>query len=522
MKKITTYFFSILRIVVGWHFLYEGISKIVSGGWSSAPYLAGSRWIFAPMFQWMAGNDTMLGIIDFLNIWGMTLAGLGLMLGLFTRWASAGGALMLFFFFIAYPPIPGYMSGVPAEGSYLWVNRNLIEFFVLATLIFISPGTLFGLDRLYTLWREEKARKPVPDSSIRGEEGFGRREVIRNLISLPALGAFAYALYRKNKWDSFEEKLLKIEGVDATSGATLMQFNYTTLQDLKGVVPKGVINYTDKDGNPAKFEVSRLIAGGNLIGGWAHARDLIYVSSLVKAYHTDDKVMQTLALAEKCGINALINNPQLSRVLQKYKHEYHSDIKFFSDCQAGLDFHKGIEVSVQGNFDALYCGGEITDRFTDAEWKDPEGRTLAERIEHIREGLEIIRRHGKPAGIGAHRLDAVKVCVEYGLKPDFWMKTLHHHNYWSAQIAGGQCVHDNLYCDKPQETIDFMNTLEEPWIAFKILAAGAIQPKEGFSYAFNNGADFVCVGMYDFQIVEDTNILLDTLENVSRTRPWRG
>jgi hypothetical protein len=71
------------------------------------------------------------------------------------------------------------------------------------------------------------------------------------------------------------------------------------------------------------------------------------------------------------------------------------------------------------------------------------------------------------------------------------MKTLHHHNYWSAQVAGGQQVYDNLYCNKPQETIDFMNNLEEPWIAFKTLAAGAIHPKDCFSYAFNNGADFI-------------------------------
>jgi len=62
---------------------------------------------------------------------------------------------------------------------------------------------------------------------------------------------------------------------------------------------------------------------------------------------------------------------------------------------------------------------------------------------------------------------------------------------------------DNIFCFNPQETIDFMNQLEEPWIAFKVLAAGAIEPKQGFPFAFNNGADFICVGMYDFQIVDD-------------------
>jgi hypothetical protein len=67
-----------------------------------------------------------------------------------------------------------------------------------------------------------------------------------------------------------------------------------------------------------------------------------------------------------------------------------------------------------------------------------------------------------------------------------------------------------------------MSRLEEPWIAFKTLAAGALKPENGFKYAFDNGADFICVGMYDFQIVEDVNIALDCLAKVSRTRPWRG
>jgi hypothetical protein len=73
----------------------------------------------------------------------------------------------------------------------------------------------------------------------------------------------------------------------------------------------------------------------------------------------------------------------------------------------------------------------------------------------------------------------------------------------------------------PQETIRYMETLKEPWIAFKVLAAGAIDPATGLKYAFTNGADFVCLGMYDFQIVEDVNIALDTLSGIKdRQRPW--
>ncbi|GAG78756.1 unnamed protein product, partial [marine sediment metagenome] len=107
---------------------------------------------------------------------------------------------------------------------------------------------------------------------------------------------------------------------------------------------------------------------------------------------------------------------------------------------------------------------------------------------------------------------------EYGLKPDFWMKTLHHTNYWSANIEN---QHDNIWCTDPEDTIEYMKSIDVPWIAFKTLAAGAIHPEVGFRYAFENGADFVCVGMYDFQVVDDANIALDVLNSdLKRERPW--
>jgi len=146
--RILPWLLTIVRILIGWHFLYEGIAKIMASGWSSAPYLAGSKWIFAPVFTAMAGNSSIIAVVDFINIWGMILVGLGLIFGLFSRIASTGGALMLFFYFVAYPPIPGYMFGVPAEGSYLWVNRNLIELLALSVFIFLSPANHFSFDRL--------------------------------------------------------------------------------------------------------------------------------------------------------------------------------------------------------------------------------------------------------------------------------------------------------------------------------------------------------------------------------------
>ena len=68
--------------------------------------------------------------------------------------------------------------------------------------------------------------------------------------------------------------------------------------------------------------------------------------------------MQTLLLGEKCGLNAIISNPQHGRIFQKYKHEFRSKMKFISDCGIGLNFQKGIEMSLASDFDALYCQGE--------------------------------------------------------------------------------------------------------------------------------------------------------------------
>jgi len=184
-------------------------------------------------------------------------------------------------------------------------------------------------------------------------------------------------------------------------------------------------------------------------------------------------------------------------------------MQFISNCGYKGDLLQGIKLSIDGGARAGYIHGEIADRLV------REGKT-----DEIAGAIELIHRNGLPAGIGAHSLETVKACVQLGLKPDFWVKTLHSSGYWSAQHP---VQHDNTWCTSPSETIEVMRSLEQPWIAFKVLAAGAIHPKDGFPFAFQNGAYFVCVGMYDFQIVEDANIIHDVLSSVvKRKRFWQG
>jgi len=115
------------------------------------------------------------------------------------------------------------------------------------------------------------------------------------------------------------------------------------------------------------------------------------------------------------------------------------------------------------------------------------------------------------------------------------IETFHHDKYWSAhpvenrvefsvdtkRNADHNMIHDNMFDLFPEKTAEYMKEIRKLWIAFKVLAAGAILPGDGFRYAFENGADFICVGMFDFQIVEDVNTACKILGSLKkRERGW--
>jgi thiosulfate dehydrogenase [quinone] large subunit len=137
----------ILRVAIGWHFLYEGISKLLNPNWSSLGYLMDSKGIFEGLFHALAGNATALNIMDFMNVWGLILIGVGLVLGLLTRTALISGIVLLAFYYLSHPAIIGVNYAIPSEGSYLWVNKNLIELFALWVLLLFPTWKSLGLDR---------------------------------------------------------------------------------------------------------------------------------------------------------------------------------------------------------------------------------------------------------------------------------------------------------------------------------------------------------------------------------------
>jgi hypothetical protein len=137
------------------------------------------------------------------------------------------------------------------------------------------------------------------------------------------------------------------------------------------------------------------------------------------------------------------------------------------------------------------------------------------------------RSLGVPSGVGAHSLEVIKECEKNGVKADFYIKTFHHHNYPTGpkpeQLGAPYNEFPGYWCKSPTETAEFMKTVQKPWIAFKVMAAGAIPPPDAFKYAFTNGADFVLAGMFDFEIAEDVQVARDVLVAAAdRARPWRA
>lgn len=135
-----------LRFLIGWHLLYEGFSKVLIPNWSSFGFLQESKWILAGFARFVLAHDNVLGIVDFLNTWGLIAIGLGLIFGLFTKMASISGALLLLLYYLNNPPLIGLEYSVPTEGNYLVVSKTLIESAALVVLAVFPTSSIFGLD----------------------------------------------------------------------------------------------------------------------------------------------------------------------------------------------------------------------------------------------------------------------------------------------------------------------------------------------------------------------------------------
>jgi len=334
----------------------------------------------------------------------------------------------------------------------------------------------------------------------------------RGLLGAAAIGA-AHA--------SIEENILLAAVQDGAAQPSQNKSEKPKTDIPPGSLPCGKI------GN---VSVSRLFIGGNLIGGWAHSRDLMYASKLFTSYNTEAKVFETLELAQACGINTIQLDPACWGAVTKYNLQRSNKIQTMVCIPLIEDkakMNEAIKRQVDLGATMLYSHGGVTDGFM----------MNGGKIEVIGQMLDLIKAQGVPAGVGGHSLNMPKACEQHKLNVDYYVKTFHTDRYWSATpkehrkeydwMRGNSSDHnanfDNMWCNDPEETAAFMEKVEKPWVAFKVMAAGAILPRVAFPHAYRHGADFIIAGMFDFQVEPDVKIAVESLQKLrSRPRPWRG
>jgi hypothetical protein len=326
---------------------------------------------------------------------------------------------------------------------------------------------------------------------------------------------------RFNRRQFFKKSLITSAAVTSASGFA------RTGPSLAAAAQKTAVPDREKSANIfptgriGNVQISRLIIGGNQFSGWSHSRDLSYLRDLFLAYSTEQKIMETLEKCEQEGIDTIIT--AASGYLSKYWNQRGGKMQWIAQVHPKTtDLTSNIKQAIDNGAIGAYVQGGVGDSFV------KNGR-----VDLLGKAVEFIKSNGLIAGIGGHSTEVPVAVEKAGINVDFYMKTLHHGNYWSATPkdsrvefnvdSGSPYDHDNIWSISPERTIEFMKKVERPWIAFKVLAAGAIHPSEGFEYAFANGADFICVGMFDFQITENALIARDKISaNSKRHRPWRA
>ncbi len=226
-------------------------------------------------------------------------------------------------------------------------------------------------------------------------------------------------------------------------------------------------------------EVSRLILGSNPFWGYAHQPG--DVAKKMVAYFTPERIMQTLDQAAELGVTTITSSPD-----QKWIDLYHRYLDHGGKLKVWIAQAHGspkkmleeITRAAKGGAQAIFVQGHRV-----------EEQFHAGKIDVLRSWMEHIKSFNLPAGMASHDPNIHPVSERENLPTDFY--------YQCFFRADQRPENYGLECrEKAVETIRGLT--KKPVIAYKILGAGRLEPKEAFAYAFQKIAakDGVCVGIY--------------------------
>ena len=363
---------ALMRIAIGWHFLYEGLWKLMqSDGWSCVSYLGAAQGPLAPIFTWMASQSWLVAIGDWAVMLGLTAIGLSLMSGVLSRIAAVFGIALMAMFYCCQPPEPFAEAFSGADGRFFVLERNMIEAVALA-FIALTP-----------CWR-----------------GF-LRTLLPGGIALAVFGGCFFMQYRNGAFKK----------VEAITSATVKVHEFTALAALKD-------KFAAK-ANVGGVEISRLALGGDLIAGHSHARDLIWTDEFMRRYNSGATLPRTVRYCLHCGIDATFAEPEFIAPMLAAAKEVGGSLKFFANCADAKDAAQ----AAKGGAKAVYLRPETAD-----------GLAKKGDVDSLKSLFTGLKATGLPVGIGAEDVATVKFCVENGVVPGFWVLAYHSLEYPAARM----------------------------------------------------------------------------------------
>lgn len=125
----------LLRLMMGLLFFFAGWAKLTTQGWTAAGFLENATGPFASWFQSLAGS----GFVDALNMWGLTLIGGALILGLLVRTASFFGIVLMALY---------YFADFVGHTEHGLIDEHIV--YIAVFLLFLAGGFghVWGLDVL--------------------------------------------------------------------------------------------------------------------------------------------------------------------------------------------------------------------------------------------------------------------------------------------------------------------------------------------------------------------------------------
>ena len=362
----------LLRIAIGWHFLYEGCWKLMQqDGWSCLSYLNAAQGPLAPVFKWMAGQAWIVTTGDWAVQIGLVAIGLSLVTGVLARIAALFGIALMAMFYCCQPPEPFAAAFSGADGRFFILERNAIE----------AAGLL--LVAALPCWH-----------------GF-LRTLMPGAAVLVLFGGCGWLHYRAGGFKK----------VEAVTSATVKVHEFTALAALKAPIAEKV--------TIGGVDVSRLALDGELIAGHAHARDLIWTDEFMRRYNGGVTLGRTVRYCLHCGIDAVFAEPQFLAPMCEEAKAGGRELKFFANCASEED----AKLAAGGGAKSVYLRPEVADALV------REGDTNG-----VKTLFATLKSTKLPVGVGAEDVATVKFCAENGVVPDYWVLAFHSLDYPAARM----------------------------------------------------------------------------------------